>query len=250
MTASEETQILTGHQPVLEALKHRRRALHRMWISRKAGIKELVRLGGEAGLVLKEVDPAELGRIAGHGKHQGVALECGPLPIHSIDEIVRFESAGVEDLLLMTTGVGDPRNLGAVVRCGLFLGARAMLVPGRGSSPLNPTVSRTSSGALESLPMAMVSGAVNACRRLKSEGYEVVGVELGGDPLWEWKSVSERTAVVVGGEDKGLGHGVRKACDRVVTIPGTETVGSLNVSVAAGIVLYHVMASRNQQGQI
>jgi hypothetical protein len=75
---------------------------------------------------------------------------------------LRFESSGGGDLLLMTTGIEDPRNLGAIVRCGLFLGARAMLVPSRGSAPLSPTVSRTSSGALESMPMVMVSGAVNA----------------------------------------------------------------------------------------
>jgi len=246
MSASEETQILTGHQPVLEALKHRRRALHRIWVSRRAGARELVRLAGDMGLAFKEVDPVELGRIAGHGKHQGVVLECGPLPIYSLEEIIRFEPADGKDLLLMTTGVEDPRNLGAVVRCGLFLGARAMLVPSRGSSPLSPTVSRTSSGALESLPMAVVSGGANACRRLKSEGYEIVGVELGGDPLWEWKKVSQKMVLILGGEDRGLGQGLRKSCDRLVTIPGTDTVGSLNVSVAAGIALYHVMEQKSR----
>jgi 23S rRNA (guanosine2251-2'-O)-methyltransferase len=92
--------------------------------------------------------------------------------------------------------------------------------------------------------MVMVSGAVNACQRLNSEGYEVVGVELGGTPLWEWQTVSEKTVLLLGGEDRGLGQRVRKFCDRLVTIPGTETVGSLNVSVAAGIALYHVMERR------
>jgi 23S rRNA (guanosine2251-2'-O)-methyltransferase len=176
-----------------------------------------------------------------------VVLECGPLPVFSIDEILRFEPSGGGDLLLMTTGIEDPRNLGAIVRCGLFLGARAMLVPSRGSSPLSPTVSRTSSGALESLPMAMVPGAANACKRLKSEGYEVVAVELGETPLEEWQTVSEKTALILGGEDRGVGQGVRKFCDRLVTIPGTEAVGSLNVSVAAGIVLYHVMERRRSR---
>jgi len=248
MDREENVQLLTGHQPVLEALRHRRRALHRLWVSRKSGTEELIRFAGNMGLPFKEVEPVDLGRMAGHGKHQGVVLECGPLPTFSIDEILRFESSGGGDLLLMTTGIEDPRNLGAIVRCGLFLGARAMLVPGRGSSPLSPTVSRTSSGALESLPMVMVPGAVNACQRLNSEGYEVVGVELGGTPLWEWQTVSEKTVLLLGGEDRGLGQRVRKFCHRLVTIPGTETVGSLNVSVAAGIALYHVMErrSRNQ----
>jgi len=246
MSDSEETQLLTGHQPVQEALKQRRRALHRIWVSRKSGAPELVRLAGIAGMSLREVDPVELGRIAGHGKHQGVVLECGPLPVFSIDELIRFEPSGGEDLLVMTTGIEDPRNLGAVVRCCLFLGARAMLVPGRGSSPLSSTVSRTSSGALESLPIAVVSGAANACRRLRSEGYDIVGVELGGAPLWEWREVSKKTALVIGGEDRGLGQGIRKLCDRLVTIPGTDSVGSLNVSVAAGIALYHVLERRSR----
>lgn len=244
MSDSEEIQILTGYQSVMEALKHRRRPLHRLWVSRKSGTPELIRIAGNMGLAFKEIEPVELGRIAGHGKHQGVVLECGPLPIFSLDEILRFEASDAGDLLLLTTGVEDPRNLGAIVRCSLFLGARAMLVPSRGSSPLSPTVSRTSSGALESLPMVVVPGAANACQRLKSDGYEVVGVELGGTPLWEWQNVREKTALVLGGEDRGVGQRVRKFCDRLVTIPGTDTVGSLNVSVAAGVALYHVMERR------
>ncbi len=244
MSDSEEIQLLTGHQSVLEALKHRRRALHRLWVSRKSGAGELIRLAGNMGLAFREVEPVDLGRMAGHGKHQGVVLECGPLPVFSIDEILRFEPSGSGDLLLMTTGIEDPRNLGAIVRCGLFLGARAMLVPRRGSTPLSPAVSRTSSGALESLPIAMVPGAVSACQRLNSEGYEVVAVELGGAPLWEWHTVSEKTALILGGEHRGVGQGIRKLCDRLVTVPGTDAVGSLNVSVAAGIALYHVMERR------
>ncbi len=242
-----DLQILTDRQTVLEALRHRRRPLTRLWISRQAGGGELARLARELGIEVQRVDHEVINRVVGNAKHQGVALKCGPLPVHTLDEILRFDPPDGNDLLVFLTGVEDPRNLGAVARCCSFLGARALILPGKGSAPLSPAASRTSSGALESLPVAVVSGAVAACSNLRSAGFLVVGVELGGDSLWEWKDTGGKIALVVGGEDRGLGRRLVDACDRIVSIPGSSPVGSLNVSVASGIVLFHVQAERRSK---
>lgn len=246
MIDSEETQILTGRQAVLEALRHRRRALYRLLISRKAEAREFERIARGLNIPVRRGEPAELSKVAGSAKHQGVVLECGPLPVFALEEILRFDPPGGQDLLVLCVGIEDPRNLGAIARCMSFLGGRALMVPGKGSSPLSASASRTSAGAMESLPIAVVPGAAWACGRLKSSGYQVVGVETGGIALGEWKNITGKIVLVLGGEDRSLGEGVRKRCDLVVSIPGSGTVGSLNVSVASGIVLYHVTAGRRQ----
>lgn len=244
MKDNEETQILTGRQAVLEALRNRRRALYRLLISRKTEAREFERLARGLNIPVRRENSAELSRIAGHGKHQGVLLECSPLPVFSLDEILRFDPPEGRDLLVLCVGIEDPRNLGAIARCMSFLGARALLVPGKGSSPLSPSASRTSAGAMESLPIAVVPGAASACVRLKKAGYRMIGVETGGVSLCEWEDATGKIVLVLGGEDRGLGKGVRNLCDLVVSIPGCGTIGSLNVSVAAGIVLYHVTTRR------
>lgn len=202
----------------------------------------------DLGIDVRKVASEDLTRIAGNAKHQGVALECGPLPVHALDEILRFQPPDGEDLLVFLTGVEDPRNLGAAARCCSFLGARAVILPGKGAAPLSPTASRTSAGALESLPVSVVPGSVSACGELRSAGFQLVGLELGGDSLWDWQDVGGRIVLVVGGEDRGLGRRIRAACDRIVTVPGRGPVESLNVSVATGIALFHIQARRRFEG--
>jgi 23S rRNA (guanosine2251-2'-O)-methyltransferase len=249
MKDHDEIQYLSGFQPVTEALKHRRRPLYRVHLSRGKGSEDLVKLAAVAGIPVLPSDPERIGRMAGTSKHQGIVLECGALPLFDIDEILRFQPPDGRDLLVILSGVEDPRNLGAVARCCSFLGARALMVPSRRSAPLSPSASRASAGALESLPVAHVHGAADACLTMMADGYEVVGLEKGGEPLGCWKPGGGKTALVVGSEDRGLSRRVRDACDRIVTIEGTGPVGSLNLSVAAGIAIHHVSShvSRSQK---
>jgi 23S rRNA (guanosine2251-2'-O)-methyltransferase len=239
-----DKQILTGIQSVLEALKQRRRALYGLHISRKKDIKELLKLAGESGVAVNLTGAEKITRLAGNSKHQGVALECGQLPTDELEDILRYEPADGRDTLVVLTGVDDPRNLGAVARCCSFLGARAMVIPGRSSAPLSVAASRTSAGALESLPVAVAGGITGICQKLEEAGYQVVGVETGGEDMREWGTPADKVALVLGSEDRGLGPTVRSLCHNVVTIPGESPVGSLNLSVAAGIALYHMMAQR------
>lgn len=245
----ESIQILTGLQAVREALISRRRPLYALNVARQSKVGDLAALAREAGIPVQEKTAAQMGQLTGSGKHQGVALECGPLPVLSLDDLLRFDPGGKSDLLLLLTAVEDPRNLGAVARCCSFLGARALLVTGSGTAPLSPAASRTSAGALESLPVAVVGSGPAACSRLARAGYEVVGVELGGEPMESFRPSGPKVALVLGGEDRGLGDRVRQACSAVVTIPGRGPTGSLNLSVAAGIALYHASAVLSGRGR-
>ncbi len=240
----DEKQILTGIQPVIEALKHRRRPLYRLLISRKSGARELAGMAENAGVQLIQASTEELRKLAGNSKHQGAVLECGPLPLYSIEELLRFEPPDGRDLVLLAAGVEDPRNLGAIARCCSFLGVRAMIIPGRETAPISPTASRTSAGALESLPVCRASSATSACRRFSSAGFEVTGLELRGEPLDTWTEVAPKNLLVVGGEDKGLTQRLKAECARLVSIPGSGNVNSLNVSVATGIALFYISVNQ------
>jgi 23S rRNA (guanosine2251-2'-O)-methyltransferase len=238
-----DVQFLSGFQPVLQALLHRRRPLYSLFISRQKGSGELVRRAEDLGVQIRTASMEKVGQLAGTSKHQGVVLECGPLPTHSLEEILRFEPADGRDLLVLLAGVEDPRNLGAVARTCSFLGVRALVLPSKGTAPLSPAASRSSAGALESLHVAVVKSAPVGCNMLSEAGYAVLGVELGGEVLSEVREVPGKTALVLGSEDRALPPRVRAACSRIITIEGEGPTGSLNLSVAAGIAIHHVIQS-------
>lgn len=249
MSDTDDIQFLSGFQSVAEALRHRRRPLYRLYLSRRKGSEELVSLAEAAGISISVSDSEKVGRIAGTSKHQGVVLECGTLPSFDLAEVLRFVPPDGRDLLVLLAGVEDPRNLGAVARCCSFLGVRALFVAGRGTAPLSASASRASAGALESLPVVVVRGAPEACRSLGEAGYDIIGVEKGGDKLSSWIPRVGKIALVLGSEDRGFSGRIRAACDSIVTIEGEGPTGSLNLSVAAGIAIHHVMRnfSRSQK---
>jgi len=250
MGNANEIQYLCGFQPVLEALRHRRRPLYSLVVSRKKGSQELIDLADKTGIPVRETTTDHVGRLAASSKHQGVVLECGPLPVFPLEELLRFQSADGRDLLVLLAGVEDPRNLGAVARTCSFLGVRALVLPGRGTAPLSPAASRSAAGALETLPVAMVKSAPVGCELLSTAGYEVVGVELGGEALSGFQGASLKTALVLGSEDRALPPRVRAACSRILTIEGAGPTGSLNLSVAAGIAIHHVIQSRKTNADV
>ncbi len=243
--APDQIQLLTGHQAVREALRARRRPLYRLLVARDAEAGELLGLAREAGLSAFRVTSAELGNLTRNSKHQGVVLECGPLPEYPLDELLRFSPPGGDDLLVLLDSVEDPHNLGAIARSAFFFGARALIFPLHGAAPASPAASRASAGALESLPLARVTRASRAAEKLAQAGYRLLGVELGGEPLGGLPPAEAggKVALALGGEDKGVSRGVAERCDRVLSIGGSG-VGSLNVSVAAGIALHHLATLR------
>jgi len=241
MSDSDELQYLSGFQAVTEALKHRRRPLFRVYISRQKGVHDLVRLAELAGVPVVPADAEKMGRLTGTAKHQGVVLECGALPFYTLDDLLALDPPGGKDLLVFLSGVEDPRNLGAVARCCSFLGARALLVQEKGAAPFSPAASRASAGAIESLPVGIFRSTPDACAKVSRAGYLVAGLEKGGKPLSAWIPGAGKIALVLGSEDRGLSIRVQKGCDVVLTIEGEGPTGSLNLSVAAGIAIHHVM---------
>jgi 23S rRNA (guanosine2251-2'-O)-methyltransferase len=217
--------ILSGINPVLESLKAGR-PLDRILIAKGAGgtrLQEIVDLSRRASVSVRFEERGALDRLAGTPAHQGVVAMGAPQRYAELDAV-----APAAQLLVVLDGVEDPHNLGAVVRTAHAAGAGGVIIPERRAVGLTDVVAKAAAGALEYLPVVRATNINRTLEELKRQGY--------------W--IYAPTALVFGGEGKGLHEQVRKHCDVLVRIPMEGHIPSLNVSVAAGIVLFECKRRR------
>jgi 23S rRNA (guanosine2251-2'-O)-methyltransferase len=150
---------------------------------------------------------------------------------------------------VLLDGVEDPHNLGAVIRTTLAAGAHGVVIPERRAAGLTDTVARASAGALAHLPVAKVTNLVRTMEELKEAGYWLVGLDEQGDKNYTEVDYTSPVGIVLGSEGQGLHELTRKRCDFVVSLPTTGPVKSLNVSVAAGVVLFEALRQRNARSR-
>lgn len=223
-----------GIHPVLEALRARS-PLNRVLIARGASgprLQEIIDLCRELSVPLRFEPRDALDRIAGASTHQGVVALGAPRQLAELDDL----PAGA--CLVILDGVEDPHNLGAIIRTAHAAGAGAVVVPDRRAAGLTETVAKAAAGALEHLPVARAGNLAQALERLKQRGYWIYGLDERGDQSYDQIDYASPTAFVLGGEGQGLHQMIRKRCDFLVRIPLAGKISSLNVSVAAGIVLF------------
>jgi 23S rRNA (guanosine2251-2'-O)-methyltransferase len=183
-----------------------------------------------------------LDRMAGGVPHQGLIAVVSEKPVLTLEGLL--DSAHEPALLVVLDGVEDPRNLGAILRTAEAAGADGVVLPDRHSAGLSETVGRASAGALEHVRVARVGNLVQALEALKARGVWVVGFDAAGTERWDAVDLARPVALVLGGEGRGIRRLVREHCDHLVSIPHFGHVGSLNVSVAAGIALYEAVRQR------
>jgi 23S rRNA (guanosine2251-2'-O)-methyltransferase len=227
-----------GRRAVREALRGRREVLE-LWATERA-------LKAEAWL--REVEKPrvqvkaerELSEAVGTRDHQGLIAWCEPYKYADGWELAAEE----RPLLACLDQVTDPRNLGAVIRSAEGAGATGVVVPAHGSATITPAVARASAGAIEHLPVAVVPNLARYLGEVKRGDLWIYGaVGDGAKPMWE-TDLSGGVALVFGAEGKGLRPLVRRTCDEVVSIPMAGSVESLNVSVAAALLLYEAKRQR------
>jgi 23S rRNA (guanosine2251-2'-O)-methyltransferase len=151
-------------------------------------------------------------------------------------------------LLVLLDGIEDPHNLGAIVRTALAAGAQAVVIPERRAAGLSDTVERASAGALAHLPVARVKNLVRAMEQMKEAGFWLVGLDERAEKKHTDVDLTGAVGIVLGREGEGLHELTRKRCDFLVSIPTVGPVRSLNVSVAAGVMLFEVMRQRRARG--
>ena len=153
-------------------------------------------------------------------------------------------SGAEKGLIVLLDGVEDPHNLGAIIRTALAAGAHGVVIPERRAAGLTDTVARSSAGALAHLPVAKVTNLARTIEELKEAGYWIIGLDERADKSYTQADYTSSVGIVLGGEGKGLHELTRKRCDFVVSLPTSGPVKSLNVSVAAGVVLFEAVRQR------
>ncbi len=233
--------IIYGINPVLEALRARRVAALR--VSAHGGrVDELIALAQQGGVPVRRVAPAELERAARGGVHQGVAAEVRDGSIFSVEDLV-VQAEGPA-LIVVLDGIEDPHNLGAILRTADAAGAHGVVRQSRHAAPLGGATAKASAGAVAHVKIAEVVNIARALEHLKAAGVWTVGLAGDAPQTYDALDYSVPTALVVGAEGTGLRRLVRERCDWLVSIPMRGHVESLNVSVAAGIVLFEACRQR------
>ena len=204
-------------------------------------------LAKEAGAAVKRVHPNKLRLLTGTESHQGVAAFASEIAYVEVEDMLEAaRQKGQPPFLVISDGIEDPHNLGAVMRSALLCGAHGIIIPKRGGASVTPTVIKASAGAAERLPVARVVNISETIRRLKEEGVFVYCADMDGVSLRK-NNLTGPIALVLGSEGSGVSQLVKKRCDGVLRLemaaPGTG-VDSYNVSVAAGIILYEIQAQR------
>jgi len=238
-----------GLHAVLAALKQHPDRLDTIWIGAERAdrrIGAVVEAARSAGVRFQKVPRVKLDRIAEGERHQGVVARLRAATIRTERDLETFlPTLPPQPLLLVLDGVQDPHNLGACLRSADAAGAQAVIVPRERSAPLTAAARRAASGAAETVPVFEVSNLARSLRTLKDAGIWIIGASQDAPAPLSEADLTGASAFVVGGEGEGLRRLTREHCDLVVHIPMTGTVGSLNVSVAAGICLYEAVRQRN-----
>src|SRR5580698_3027740 len=237
---------LTGFHAVEEALAAGR-ALDRIVIARgRHGerVEAVVQLARSKSVPVRFEDRLQVDRLAGTREHQGIAALAAAKPALELEDLLAAKTP--QGLLVLLDGVEDPHNLGAIVRTSLAAGAQGVVIPERRAAGLTDTVERTSAGALAHLPVARVKNLVRAMEEMKEAGYWLVGLDERAEKNYTDVDYKGSGGIVFGRAGEGLHELTRKRCDFLVSIPTSGPVRSLNVSVAAGVVLFEVVRQRKK----
>jgi 23S rRNA (guanosine2251-2'-O)-methyltransferase len=236
--------IVFGRNPVMELLRSGAEVesvLLQRGETRGPLPARIAAMAKDRGIPVKEVPREKLDALCG-GVHQGVAAVTASCRYGELEDI--FARAGEEPVLIVVAdGIEDPHNLGAMIRSAEAAGAHGGIVPRRRGAGLTAAAFKSSAGAAAHIPVVRVANLVQTVEQLKKRGVWVYAADMGGSP---WCSVrcDGPAALVVGAEDKGVSRLLREHCDHVLSLPMYGRVGSLNASVAAGIVLYEMVRQR------
>lgn len=196
-------------------------------------------------LVVQTAPKNKLYRLVAGGNHQGLVLAVSSFEYADLDQLLdEFDQVGKEPFLLMLDSIEDPHNLGSILRSADATGVDAIIIPKRHASGLTSVVAKTSTGAIDYVPVARVNNLVQTTKNLKKRGYWIFGTDMKGTDYRQWNA-NGKTVLVIGNEGKGIAPLLKKQMDQTLTLPMVGHVQSLNASVATGILLYQMLNSRN-----
>ncbi len=237
-----------GYQPVREVLRHRPEQVEQIMLSREQShSREIIALAQKGRIQISFLPRPELERLAGTREHQG-ALALAPLPESiSLEDLLEKTQARPDSLLVFLDQIEDPQNLGAIIRTAECAGADGVIIPERRSAGVTPSVLKACSGALEYIPLAIVTNLAAGLEKVKQAGYWIYAAEAEAEKtLWETE-FSPKSALVIGSEGKGIRPLVAKSSDFPIRIPQSGKIESLNASASAAVLIFEYRRQRSKK---
>lgn len=238
----ETTELVVGRNPVVECLKAKVPSTA-LYIVAGTGnddrLSEAVAIANARSIPVLEIQRHEMDRMTGNGMHQGIGLQIPPYKYTEVHDLIgNIADSGEKGMVVILDNITDPRNLGAVIRSVAAFGGHGVIIPERRSASVTAVAWRTSAGTAARLPVAKATNITRTVKEFQQNGYQVVGLDAGGEhTLDSYKGGTDPVVIVVGSEGKGISRLVRENCDVIMSIPMAGWVESLNASVAAGVVL-------------
>ncbi|NLB88212.1 MAG: 23S rRNA (guanosine(2251)-2'-O)-methyltransferase RlmB [Syntrophomonadaceae bacterium] len=241
---------IAGVNSIMEALKAGRK-IHKIYIQEgREGkrIEELTRLANSKGIFIQYVEKQRLDKMYTQTNHQGIVAQVEAYEYSDIEEVLELAAMkGEEPFILILDGIEDPQNLGSIIRTAECAGVHGVVIPRHNATEVNETVAKASAGAIEYVKVVQETNIVNTIKTLKKYGLWVVGADMSGSSDYYATKIPSPTALVIGGEGRGIRRLVKENCDIIVKIPMYGNIASLNASVAAALLIYEVVRQRESK---
>jgi len=242
-------EVIYGINSIRDLLRRRKDGWEKIIVASGRGgssFKEIIEIAGTANIPLEFSERKYLDKLAGTPDHQGIIAFRKSFVYADLDVLIKKNNiASAFDLILILDSIMDPQNLGSIIRTAYCMGANGVIIPEDRSAQITAAVNKASAGSVQYLPVAKVVNLSQTIDYLKDKGYWVFGADTHGGNNMKDMDSNCPVALVLGGEAKGIRPLVKKKCDFLITIPMAGHFDSLNVSVAAGIILYEILTQRN-----
>lgn len=206
--------------------------------------KEVFKLAKQKGLIAQEVPKSKLDDLTENGNHQGIVLAVASFEYADLDDLlIKFNAEEKEPFFLMLDSIEDPHNLGSILRTADATGVDAIIIPKHRATGLTSVVAKTSTGAIDHVPVARVTNLVNTVKMMKEQGFWFFGTAMEGEDYRNWNAKG-KAVLVIGNEGKGISKLLLEQMDQTLNIPMVGHVQSLNAGVATGVLLYQMFTSR------
>jgi len=237
---------IIGRNPIIEVLKSERE-INKIWIaegSQKGSMTKIIQLAKEQGIQTQFVPKKKIDQMV-EGNHQGVVAQVAAYKYAEIDDLFQKAAERNEDpFFLLLDEIEDPHNLGSILRTADAVGAHGVIIPKRRAVGLTATVAKSSTGAIEHIPVARVTNLARAIDDIKERGVWVAGTDAKGKDDYRNIDGNMPLCLVIGSEGKGVGRLIKEKCDFLIHLPMKGKVTSLNASVAASLLMYEVYRKR------